>query len=85
MSYQFNRTGVSFAFIDNYNELSGMSIKESFKVGYSHFAAAIVIGLVAYVFFLIPLLGIIVTPFLCAVGTTTYMFYSEKRSKLQTL
>lgn len=71
------------AFIDNYNEQFEIPIKESFNVSYDHLWATIVIGIVAYTLFLIPLIGIIVTPFICAVGATTYMHYAEKDSSIQ--
>ena len=69
---------LGLAFIDNYNEQKNISIKESFSIAYDHIGAAIVVGIVAYTLFLIPLFGIIITPFICAVGTTTYMYYSDK-------
>ena len=68
---------LGLAFIDNYNEQKNISIKESFSITYDHIGAAIVVGVVAYTLFLIPLFGIIITPFICAVGTTTYMYYSD--------
>ncbi|MGK0387622.1 MAG: hypothetical protein ACI94Y_000348 [Maribacter sp.] len=69
---------LGLAFIDNYNEQYKISIKESFNIAYDHIGAAIVVGIVAYILFLIPLFGIIITPFICAVGTTTYMYYSKE-------
>jgi hypothetical protein len=70
---------LGLAFIDNYNEQHEISIKESFNIAYDHAGAAIVVGIVAYILFLIPVIGIIVTPFICAVGTTTYMHYANKQ------
>ena len=71
---------LGLAFIDNYNEQYKMSIKESFSVAYDHIGAAIVVGIVAYILFLIPLIGVILGPLLCAVGTTIYMHNVEKES-----
>ena len=69
---------LGLAFIDNYNEQNGYSIKESFVITYDHIGADLIIGAVAYTLFLMPLFGIIITPFICAVGATTYMHYAEK-------
>ena len=68
---------LGLAFIDNYNEQNDVSIKESFDIAYEHLGACLIIGAVAYTLFLIPLIGIVVTPFICAVGATTYMHYSN--------
>ena len=67
---------IGVAFIDNYNEQSGIKIKESFAIAYNHMGAAVLIGMVAYVLFLVPLIGIVITPFICAVATTFYMYYA---------
>ena len=69
---------LGLAFIDNYNEQYKIPIKESFGIAYDHFWASIIIGVVAYLLFLIPLFGIILGPFICAVGSTTYMHYARK-------
>ncbi|NND78998.1 MAG: hypothetical protein HKN53_03810 [Maribacter sp.] len=75
---------LGLAFIDNYNEQNKISIKESFKIAYSHIGAAIFVGMVAYTLFMVPLIGIIITPFICAVGTTTYMYFYDKKVNYQT-
>ena len=76
---------LGLAFIDNYNEQHEISIKESFSVAYEQIGASLLVGIVAYTLFLIPLFGIILTPFICAVGTTTYMHCATKNVNAQTV
>jgi len=68
---QFYFIGVLF--LDNYTEQFGITIKDSFTIIRSHSGAAIGIGLVAYVLFLIPLVGLIVAPILGGITAALYM------------
>ncbi len=68
---------LGFAFIDNYSEMFGLSIKMSSRLVFKHIGAAVVIGLTAYVLFMIPGVGPILAPFICAVAATTYLYKNE--------
>ena len=70
------------AFIDNYNEQFRIKIKKSFSIAYHHIGASFVIGLVAYCLIFIPLAGVILTPLICAVATTSYMYYSYRHNEI---
>lgn len=65
------------AFMDNYNEQFGIEIKESFAIIQQHAGAAVAIGFVAYIFFMIPIAGLFVGPVLAAVTASMYMYSQE--------
>lgn len=65
---------IGFAFMDNYYEQGNLKIKESAKYIREHMYAAIIIGGVGYILFMIPLLGAILGPFVCAVAATLYLY-----------
>lgn len=67
------------AFIDNYNEAFKIKIKESFGIAFQNLGATVLIGVVGYILIFIPLIGVILAPFICAVSTTLYMYYSVNR------
>jgi uncharacterized protein involved in cysteine biosynthesis len=66
------------AFMDNYNEQFNVPIKESFKISYELIGATLVVGILAYILFAIPLMGVVLAPLICAVGTTLFMFNLPK-------
>ncbi len=68
---QFYFIGV--VFLDNYTEQFGLSIKDSFAIIKSHAGAAVGIGMVAYVLFLIPLVGLVLAPILGGITAALYM------------
>jgi hypothetical protein len=65
---------LGFAFIDNYNELFHMGIKESEKDTRKYLGVAIAIGSVAYGLLLIPIAGSIIAPILGGVAATLVMY-----------
>ena len=68
---------IGFAFMDNYYEQSNIPIRESAKYIREHVYAAIIIGLIGYLLFMIPLLGAILGPFICAVAATLYLHHKS--------
>ncbi len=70
-------------FIDNYNEQFNIKIKASFKIAYQHFGATFIFGLLAYVLILLPLIGVILAPIICAVGATCYLYYSKEKTEVE--
>lgn len=70
---------VGYLFIDNYNHTFGVSIKDSAPIVRSHLGAAVVIGFVAKILFLLPVVGAILVSFICSVAATWYMHTSEDR------
>lgn len=68
---------VGFIFLDNYNAAFKMSIKESSQMVYHHAGAALGLGLVAKILFLLPIVGPILASFICGVAGTWYMHTSE--------
>jgi hypothetical protein len=67
---------VGYLFIDNYNHTFGISIKDSTPIVRSHLGAALVIGFVAKILFLMPVVGAILVSFICSVAATWYMHTS---------
>ena len=72
---------LGFTFIDNYNEIYEMPVKESFKYTRQFAGAAIAIGIVVYVLMLLPVLGTLLAPLLGAVTATITMYELEQREK----
>lgn len=76
---------LGFAFLDNYLEQSGFTIKESAKCIQSHFGASTVIGLFASIFMHIPLVGPLLVPFICAIAATRYGHESKMEAFAKTI
>ena len=70
--YMITAFYLGFAFLDNYLELFHVKIKTSAIVMRSHIGGALVIGLVASVFLLIPVIGPLFVPFVCSIAATRY-------------
>jgi hypothetical protein len=68
---------VGYIFLDNYNAAFKISIKESSHMVYHHAGAAIGLGLVAKILFLLPWVGPILASFICGVAGTWYMHTSD--------
>ena len=73
---------IGHLFLDNYNEQYGLSIKESFFTIRDHAGAAIGVGFIAYVLFLIPIVGLIAAPILGAVTGAMYMYAHKVNTDL---
>jgi hypothetical protein len=65
---------MGFAVMDNYLEQFEMTIKESFKYCKSYIGIALGTGLALNVFFMVPLVGPVIAPFIAAVTVTLAMF-----------
>jgi len=63
---------IGFAFLDNYMEQFGYTIRESSRTIQTHFGAAVTLGVIAGALMHIPLVGPLVTPFICAIAATRY-------------
>lgn len=63
---------VGHAFFDNYNEIYKLTIKTSEITTKHHFGATLVLGTVASVMLLIPIIGAIVTPIFAALTANIY-------------
>lgn len=70
---------MGMAFLDNFNEQYGMTIKESEYVAKQHFGAAFVLGIATSLLLMIPIVGPIVTPIFGAISANVYGY----RFKLQ--
>ncbi|MBC7884656.1 MAG: hypothetical protein H7X99_04235 [Saprospiraceae bacterium] len=68
---------VGYLFMDNYNNTFGLKIKESTTIIRRHVGAALIIGLVAKILFLLPVAGLIIASFICSVSATWYMHTSD--------
>lgn len=65
---------LGFVFIDNYNELSKVTIRESERMTRQYAGVSIAIGIVSYVLLVIPIIGSIAAPVLGGVAATLAMF-----------
>lgn len=68
---------VGFIFIDNFNHLFGMNIKESAVVVQKYAGAALAVGIMTKILFLMPFLGALIASFVCTVGATWFMYRHE--------
>jgi len=68
---------IGHLFLDNYNEQYGLTVKESFKLVSQHAGASLGIGFIAYILFLIPVIGMLAAPVLGAVTAALYMYTHE--------
>jgi len=64
---------LGFLVVDNYNEIYGMSIKQSDHFSRQYAGLLLSIGLGAYVLLSLPIIGAICAPFISAVGATIVM------------
>lgn len=64
---------IGFAMIDNYNEHHGMGVKESFRTSRQFIGVGLAVGIVGYLFFLVPFIGAIIGSILGAVTATLIM------------
>ncbi len=65
---------LGFAYMDNYLEQYDYNIKESVEISREHMGTAIGLGLVSYVLFFIPVVGLIAAPLLGAVTCTLFLY-----------
>ena len=70
---------LGFAIVDNYNEIHGMSINQSFKYTRQYLGVAVAVGMILYVLMMIPLFGTVFAPILVAVGATLTMYELNKQ------
>ncbi|MBK9737756.1 MAG: hypothetical protein IPO92_23590 [Saprospiraceae bacterium] len=68
---------MGYLFFDNYNNTFGLTIKESSFVIRKHFGAALAVGIVANILFILPFIGALFVSFICSVAATWYMHTSE--------
>ena len=68
--------------VDNYNEIYGMKIKQSFKYARQYAGVSFGIGVVIYVLMMIPILGAVLAPLLGAVTATITMHELNKTDRL---
>lgn len=61
---------MGFAIMDNYLEQFHFSIKDSFKTSQQFIGVCLGTGLIVQVFFMVPLIGPVLAPFLAAVAVT---------------
>ena len=70
---------VGFALMDNYNEIRGVGIRDSFKYTRNFLGATTSIGLILYLLMLIPVIGPVVGTLLGAVATTLCLHHLEQK------
>lgn len=63
---------LGFAFLDNYLEQSGFTIKASAKCVQKHFGAAVTFGVFTSLLLYVPLVGPLVVPFIVGIAATRY-------------
>ncbi len=68
---------LGFAVLDNYNEIFGMSIRQSAKLTTYYPGLSVAVGLTTYFLLLIPVLGAFLAPFL--VGVVATLAFHELR------
>ena len=73
---------LGFTFMDNYFEISELTIKESAKRTREYAGASLAIGFVVYVVMLLPVLGTVLGPLLGAVTATATMFELEGKEAI---
>ncbi len=64
---------LGFAIVDNYNEVYGMSLKQSARLTKEYWGVAIVTGIFVYVLMLVPVAGTVAGPIAGAVAATITM------------
>ena len=70
---------LGFALIDNYNEIRGVGIRDSFRYTRNFVGASTAIGLVLYITMLVPIVGPVVGTMVGAVATTLCMHYLQEK------
>jgi len=68
---------VGYLFLDSYLNAFGVSIKKSAPIIRQHIGAALILGLVTKVLFLLPVIGPLIASFICSVAATRYMLATE--------
>ncbi len=76
---------LGFALIDNYYEINGLGIKESYAEAKSMPGVSFGIGLGVYLLILIPFLGPLLGPAIAAVAATLVLCAIEENKKVSTL
>jgi len=72
---------IGYAFLDNYNEQFGKTLRESQNIIRSHFGAALTLGFIANILLYIPLIGPILVPVAGAIAGTIY----AEKNKFETV
>jgi len=75
---------IGHAFLDNYNEQHNISTKVSDKIISQRIGASTMLGIIASVIMLIPIIGPLTAPLLCSVIATLYG-YSNKLEEVRPL
>mgnify|MGYP001369187769 CR=1 FL=1 len=70
---------VGYLFIDNYNFTFGLTVKDSFTIVKKHSGAALIVGFVAKILLLLPVIGSLFVSVICSVAATWYMHTSEDK------
>jgi len=63
---------MGYAFLDNYLELFNIKISSSAPISRTHIGGALVIGGIASIFILVPLVGPLLIPIICSIAATRY-------------
>jgi hypothetical protein len=69
---------LGFAIMDNYNEIFGLKIRESFKATLPMFGIALAVGMITYILIYIPVVGAIAGTILGAVVATIILEENEE-------
>lgn len=70
---------LGFAIIDNYNELYGMTLKQSHRFSIHYMPIVLLVGGILAIMLNIPFFGAIVGPVLCSVIGTLAMYTAQQR------
>lgn len=73
---------LGFAVMDNFNELFGLKIRESYHFSKQYLGVCLAIGLAVNLILHIPLLGVLVAPLLASVAITLVMYAETDRGRL---
>ena len=75
---------LGFAIVDNYNEIYGMTLKQSARYTWNYAGVALSTGVIVYILMLMPLIGIILGPLTGAIAATITMYQlGERDQKLE--
>ena len=66
-----------YVFLDAYFETFKIKIRNAMPLVNTHYAASVIIGIVAITLFNIPLFGGIIASFICTVAATRYLHYGQ--------
>jgi uncharacterized protein (DUF697 family) len=74
---------LGFAIVDNYNEIYGMTLKQSARYTWNYAGVALSTGVIVYILMIVPVIGTILGPLTGAVAATITMYQlGEKDQKL---